>query len=325
MRPDQIQNKTVIVAPLDWGMGHATRCIPILRKLIANNCTPIFAGVQIQINLIEKDFPELKCEKIRGYNITLDSMSSTYLQMLKQYRKMKKVARDEQFLAEELADKHRADVIISDNRFGFYSKRCTNVFLTHQLNPQVPFFRKKVAKVIRQQLSNFNYCWIPDNEENPICGHLLNSESPVPINFIGHLSRFQARKMERERDLLVIVSGPEPERSRFQKKIIGLLDKTQLNFKIVTPNPNETEHQNVCVNPSSQELEQLINSSDLVVSRAGYTTIMELLVMNKSAVCIPTKGQYEQEYLAQTIQHPLLKFMEEKALEQFIKNLKSSN
>ncbi|MBD3636021.1 MAG: hypothetical protein HUJ25_01665 [Crocinitomicaceae bacterium] len=318
MRPEEIIHKTVIISPLDWGLGHAARCIPIIRQLKAQECKVIFAGVQLQIDLIHKDFPDLIVELIPGYDIELDSQSSTYWQMLVQFKSMKRRTKQEHVMANELVHKYDADIVISDNRYGFYSADALNIFITHQLNPQIPVFRKSVKRMIENYIAHFNHLWIPDNPENPICGNLLDAEIAIPVHYIGYLSRFEKREVPLAYDILVIVSGPEPERSRFQELVTDILRSEDWKYRVVTPNKSEEDW--VVTNPSTEELEQLINASNLIVSRAGYTTIMEFLSLGKSAILIPTDGQYEQIYLAEHIQMPNLKFIKEQDLKEELLN-----
>lgn len=316
MRPQDISEKTVIVAPLDWGMGHATRCIPIIQQLLDQQCKIIFAGTDIQINLIQKDFPSITCEKIPGYEVTLDSQTSTYPQILAQLRGMKKMAKQEHNIASSLSIKYNADVVISDNRYGFYSREAYNVFITHQLNPQVPIFGKRVRRLLNSFITFFDCVWVPDNEEKPICGELTQSKLSIPIFYIGLLTRFNKQHISEDLDFLVIVSGPEPERSRFQKRMFEILKNKECSYRIVTP--NIVDEENFIVNPSTQELENLINRSSMVISRGGYTTIMELLSLQKTAILIPTKGQFEQEYLSQIMKEPTIKFLSEDELQIFL-------
>ena len=322
MRPQDISDKTVIIAPLDWGMGHVTRCIPIIRQLLDQHCKVVFAGIDIQIKLIKKDFPEVICEKIPGYNVTLDAQVSTYRQILSQFKGMKKMARQEQNLANQLTDKYTVDVIISDNRFGFFSDAAYNIFMTHQLNPQIPIFRKRVRRLIATFTSFFDCVWIPDDENDPLCGDLSKSKLRVPILYIGWLSRFKPVQLPIKRDILVIVSGPEPERTRFQDDIYAMLKGLDWSYKFVTP--NDVKNEKFVQNPSTRELEELINSSEIVISRGGYTTIMELLSLNKTTVLIPTKGQYEQVYLSEIIDRPYFKFMNEDELYRFLVKLNTA-
>lgn len=325
MLPKDISDQTVLIAPLDWGLGHATRCIPLMRQFIRQNCKVIFAGVHTQINLIRKDLPEVITELIPGYEVRLNASHSTYLQMLMQFRGMKRMAKHEHNLAEKLVQEHEVDVVLSDNRYGFFSNSAVNVFMTHQLNPQIPIFRKRVRNLIGNYIALFDHCWIPDSKEDPICGDLLNARLSIPVHYIGHLCRFERMpELSGQIDVLAIVSGPEPERSRIQERFETVLrsKSDQLNFKIVTP--SKTKKEDFVVNPTSKELEKLMNQSVTILSRGGYTTIMELLELDKEAYLIPTKRQYEQEYLARTIKHPSIHFIAENEIEQMLAKISTN-
>lgn len=312
MLPREILNKKVLVAPLDWGMGHVTRCIPLIQQFISQNCIVTFAGTEAQIGLINKDFPELETEQIAGYGVQLDSTKSTYRQVFSQFLKLKKIAKAETEIAQRLATKHSIDVIISDNRYGFRSNECINVFITHQLSPQVPFFADRVSTGIRKYVNGFDFCWIPDCESHPLCGKMVKGELKIPKLFIGWLSRFKKMDVEILYDYLIIISGPEPERSNFQNKINQVFSATNFAFLIIS---TETKNiKNGITNPSTQELEQLINQSKTVISRAGYTSIMELESLEKSSLLVPTKGQYEQLYLAENHQSNHINFISEDEL-----------
>lgn len=304
-----IVHKTVLLAPLDWGLGHTTRCIPILRQLLAQDCKVIFAGNKLQRSLIARDFPEILLEDLAGYDVKLDSGKSTYTQLIGQFRAMKKMVKKEHELAGLLAQKHQVDVIISDNRYGFYTNGVTNIFITHQFSPPIPFFRKRIASMIRRFIDCFDFCWVPDNKENPLCKDMLKGSIDIPVVYIGLLSRFEARKFEIDIDVLLIVSGPEPERSRFQERMTQLLDRCYLNYRIASP--NASDRQEVVFHPSTEELEELINRCKLVISRAGYTSIMEMSHLRKKSIMIPTQGQYEQEYLAGNVDSPYISFFSE--------------
>lgn len=316
MNPVDITNKTIVLAPLDWGLGHATRCIPLIRTFLKANNKVVFAGVKAQIDLIQKDFEDVYCEEIEGYSVRLDSKRSTYLQMIQQSQLMLKMIKKERKIADKLAQKHNVDIVISDNRYGFQSSHSTNIFITHQLSPPVPRFRKLLTKKIQSWVNTFDICWIPDNPKNPMCEELHSVQLDIPKLTIGFLSRFERIETPKRFDILVVASGPEPERSNFidfAEDILKDLDKTYLII-----GPDQLEIKNYKSNPSSSELEVLINSADLIVSRAGYTTLMELIHLNKKAVLVPTAGQYEQEYLANTVKDKKVIFCKLKELKQIV-------
>src|SRR5690606_17407938 len=135
-----------------------------------------------------------------------------------------------------------------------------------------------------------NVCWIPDDRDNPLCKELLDAEISIPVHYIGLLSRFNKIDLGIELDVLVIVSGPEPERSRFQNEMFDFFKDKNWKYKIVTP--ASVFNDNFICNPSTDQLEQLINKSEMVVAKGGYTTIMELIHLEKRAILIPTPGQF---------------------------------
>jgi len=312
MFPSEIRNKNVLIAPLDWGMGHVTRSLALMNQLIENGNQLVFAGTEEQIRIAKQDLPELAYELIAGYEITLDSAKSTYWQMILQSAKMQRTIKQEEEVAEMLASKHQIDIIISDNRYGFRSEKCDNIILTHQLSPPLPALRKAVASKVIKWVNKFNFCWIPDNKVNPICGDLNEVDLKIPKLSIGLLSRLKFQEVEKKIDLLFISSGPEPERSKFEKSLLSILKSSGLSFKAVGQSGIEEEF--YVNNPSAQELEKLINSSKKVISRAGYTTIMELSHLKSTAILVPTNGQYEQEFLASTVKNDQFVFASEDAL-----------
>ena len=155
----------------------------------------------------------------------------------------------------------------------------------------------------------FNACWIPDQEDNPICGELVKAELAIPVHFIGLLNRFRKLDLPKVYDKLVILSGPEPARSQFERTAIEWLD-TQIGKCAIVGARSFSSNSGIDFfdDPSTEELNKLIAQSELIVSRAGYTTIMEMISLDQKALLIPTKGQFEQEYLANTLVSSCLTF-----------------
>ena len=194
------------------------------------------------------------------------------------------------------------DVIYSDNRYGFYHPNVHSVLLTHQLTLPGPKSLLLLPQmVLNNNLRNFNEVEIPDFENSPrLSGDLSTSKTQVNASFIGSLSQIKPCEVTQKKQLLVILSGPEPQRSRFAKDVIE--ETLQLGFPIVVageskplPNSELIEERGYC---NSVELEILMNESSHIVCRSGYSTLMELATIGKKALLIPTSGQFEQEYLA---------------------------
>jgi uncharacterized protein (TIGR00661 family) len=309
----KIDNKTILLSPLDWGFGHTTRCVSIIRILLANNNKVIFAGNKAQVNFISHEFPALKTEFIDGYNITLSSKKSTYIQIYRQTIKIVKAIKKETDWVKKYISKHNIDLIISDNRYGFRHSNIESIFISHQLNLHLPIFKKIVNHRLASHINNFNEAWIPDDEKLNLSGSLSKSKLiKIGCKEIGLLSRFNLHKETIIYDYLFIVSGPSPENSIFLNKIEQTIQKTKFKIAIVSSVKSKTPHLrfDFFYLPSSLHLNQIINQSSCVVSKSGYTTIMEMVSINKKAILIPTRGQFEQEYLAQHIRIDHLDFIE---------------
>jgi hypothetical protein len=195
------------------------------------------------------------------------------------------------------------DIIYSDNRYGFYHPSVHSVLLTHQLalpGPKALLFLPQL--VLNKNLKNFNTIEIPDFENTPkLSGKLSSAKAHAKASFIGPLSQIKRIQAPLKKQLLVILSGPEPQRSRFAKDIIE--EVVQLGFPIIVTGESKPLPQSKLVKAlgycNSSELEQLMNESSHIVCRSGYSTLMELATIGKKALIIPTSGQYEQEYLAE--------------------------
>ncbi|MEN9942766.1 MAG: hypothetical protein RLZZ91_767 [Bacteroidota bacterium] len=194
------------------------------------------------------------------------------------------------------------DVIYSDNRYGFYHPNVHSVLLTHQLTLPGPRFLLLLPQmVLNKNLNRFNEIEIPDfNAEPKLSGNLSKTNSSVNASFIGALSQIKKTQSSTKKQLLLILSGPEPQRSRFAKDIVE--ETLQLGFPIVVAGESKSIPKSELVKElgycNSVELEILMNESSHIVCRSGYSTLMELATIGKKALLIPTSGQFEQEYLA---------------------------
>jgi uncharacterized protein (TIGR00661 family) len=304
-------SKTVLVAPLNWGLGHATRCIPIIRNLLIEGFTPVIGSDGIALKLLQKEFPELETITLPDYQIEYAKKGKNFkLKMLKDSPKMLKAISEERKIIKKLVKERDFCGIISDNRLGVYSKKVPSVFITHQLNVlsgTTTWFSSKVHQII---IKKFQECWVPDVAGKPNLsgklGHL--KKHSLPLKYIGPLSRLQAKELPKIYDLMVILSGPEPQRTMLEEKLfeeVKHYDGKVLFVRGKVENKQEQFHFLNCdvVNfMQSEELEKAFNESELVLSRSGYTTVMDLAKLNKKAFFIPTPGQFEQEYLAKRLQ-----------------------
>ncbi len=307
--------KNVLVCPLDWGLGHATRCIPVINELLNQNANVLIAGDGDGLELLKKEFPQLTFLFLKGYRAKYQS-GNMALAMLKQLPRFLATIVREYFQIKKIIRQHNIDIVISDNRYGLWNKKIKSVFITHQVNIQTPQHLKITKPIInginRFFINQFFECWIPDTEgENNLSGKLSDaSEIKIPVYKIGLLSRFASltllnyKPQTTNNKLLCILSGPEPQRTIFEGMLIEQLQKLNISVLIIRGRPNDNqelkskfliEFKN---HASAHEMFQHITNAEIVIARAGYSTIMDLATLGKKAILIPTPGQTEQEYLA---------------------------
>lgn len=304
--------KTILITPLDWGLGHATRCIPIIQEFLKRNCKVLIGGSGDSLRLLKKEFPELEYFELPGYRPVYPSNGSMIVKMALQLPRFLKVIKEEHKHIQGIIKKHHVDLLISDNRYGCWSQDVPSVFITHQLNILMPkgfgWLQIVVGNFNRKLIRNFTHCWIPDYPENErgLAGELSQLNRYHNATYIGPLSRFlrtpedEPKREAIKFDVACILSGPEPQRSIFEKILSRQLKDSGLRYCIVTGvfSPEMTASDNVTDVLTSEKLLSVISQSAMVIARSGYSTIMDLAALGKKAILVPTPGQTEQEYLA---------------------------
>lgn len=301
----------ILVAPLEWGLGHATRCIPIIRQLISLDCEVIIAAEAAGKLLLTKEFPALQFVELKGYRMQYSrSKAMLPVKILTQFPKICYSIFSEHKWLSRIIEDERIDAVISDNRFGMYSNKVPCVYITHQLQIKTGNqITDTIAKKIHGWfIKKYNACWIPDFEKAPGIAGELSHISKMPSNsfYIGCLSRFKKKiPVEKTYDLLCSISGPEPQRTLFEEIILAELKLFNGEVLIVRGLPGSDStlkglpsNVKFCNHLESEAFEQALLSSKLVLSRSGYTSIMDYLQLGSKAILVPTPGQKEQEYLA---------------------------
>jgi uncharacterized protein (TIGR00661 family) len=306
------QKPRILVAPLDWGLGHATRCIPIIKALVSLECDVWLAGNGPQKKLLQLEFPALPFLEIEGYKVRYaKSITGMIFMIAGQTRKIFNAIHKEHAWLENAVKDHQFDAVISDNRYGLYNDSIACIFITHQLKIKTPFW-KWSERILQQRnykyVNRFTECWVPDTQgKNNLAGDLSHpKELPViPVKYLGLLSRFVEKNINPVKDhLVVIISGPEPQRSLFENKIVKDIGNYPGTAAIIRGLP---ESQSIIPSTGmlrfynhlgSDQLNDEIAKADLIICRSGYSTVMDIARLNKRAIMIPTPGQTEQEYLA---------------------------
>ena len=298
----------ILVAPLDWGLGHATRCVPLIKAALQAGHEVVLAADRSPLALLQKEFPGLELIRLKGYEISYPSNGSMIFSMALQLPKLGSRVIEENFRIRSIVKSHNIDWVISDNRYGLFGHAEKSIFITHQLHIKTGFLETIFNAINRWFIQRFDECWVPDWESEPsLAGELSHPTSALnKLRYLGPLSRFS--KLERTNEsynLTILISGPEPQRSMFENKVVQQLDSSFGRVALIRGLPLEDSSlvlpENVrCYNHlPDKELNQILVDSDLILSRPGYSTVMDLVTLKKKAIFVPTPGQTEQEYLAQ--------------------------
>lgn len=306
-----------LVAALDWGFGHTTRTIALIHFLKEKGYRISIACTHKQKAFFKTYFPNEKYYTLPPLNFENSLKVNFTLNVVLQLPKLFRcIQNDKTAVATILENDVSINLIVSDNRYGFRHKALKNVLVCHQLSIQFPkaiaAFKPLFNLLYNRLLNLFNEIWIPDRDKsNSLTGAL--SREPVRIKNkckrIGILSRFQLINEEQSAvepkplDYLFLISGEENQRTLFENKIVSFVShlSNDMHYLIVRGLVNEkaaSPLKNSVNNLSDSEFSRVVKHSKTIVARAGYSTIMDLMVLGKSAVLVPTSGQTEQEYLA---------------------------
>ncbi len=305
--------KTILLSPLDWGLGHATRCVPIIQQLVKQQNKVFVCVNDTARKIIESECPEVKIIPFEGYHISYSRHPKWMMaNLLYQLPKIAWKAWSEYRQLKQLVRNMKPDIIISDNRLGFRHKEVHSIYITHQLaiktgNKLLDWMAQRCHYLY---INRFQECWVPDYDgPNSLAASLSHPEKlpHVPVHYIGPLSRFQPIETEKKYKAVIVLSGPEPQRTIFENIILSQLHS--INEKLVLVRGLPTAVDSISVSPdvtvlnylSSNDLNKHMQESHVVIARSGYSTIMDLVAIEQKAVLIPTPGQTEQEYLANHI------------------------
>ncbi|MCY7409757.1 MAG: hypothetical protein LH473_05750 [Chitinophagales bacterium] len=299
---------------MNWGLGHASRCVPLIRELLLHNIEVVIAADGRALQLLRNEFPQLKWFQLGGYDINYSGSGGAVFQILVQLPKFFLSFFSERKWLNEFIAKEKIDIVISDNRYGLYNRKIFSVFIAHQICIQLPIGFKWMEgflyRINKNFISRFNECWMPDvADEKNLSGNLAH-QFPIPPNtfFIGPLSRFKFLEKVKHYDLLMVISGPETQRTEFEELLTEQAKKLPLKILMVRGIPESNHREQVTENflkvdfMNAEELNHAFLSSKIIVARSGYSTVMDLVATKSRAILIPTPGQTEQEYLAEYLQ-----------------------
>lgn len=302
-----LTGKRILVAPLDWGLGHAARCVPLIEQLLARGARPVIGADNGPLALLGSEFPHVEQVCIPGKVIRYAKGADQRWSMARQFPQMVLSIRTERTRLERIRKELGIDVVISDQRFGLRSSEVPSVLITHQLFPITPVAQRAFRRLNLSYIAKFDRCWVMDGPTAPGLAGELAHAGPLPRNarFIGTQSRL-TRPLQNGTSpyrIVAVISGPEPQRTMLDADLVKQLQRIDGEHLLVRGLPTGDGHERIanvqCVpHLSSDDLAHAMASAALVVSRSGYTTLMDLEALNRRALLVPTPGQPEQEYLA---------------------------
>nr|WP_256534113.1 glycosyltransferase [Lewinella sp. JB7] len=291
-----------MITPLDWGLGHASRSLALARRLTDGGDRISWACSGPAAAMLRRELPAATIHALPPYAVTYPTASMVW-NVARQAWRWQRTIRAEHRAVAELVATLEVDRIVSDSRFGCYHHEVPSIFVTHQLHPITGF--APASALYRWQLRHFDEFWVPDHAgHDRLSGKLSDPAGYDSVRFIGPLSRLSATPGTEPFDVLVLLSGPEPMRTRLEEIILPQLSGLGRSYRVVRGLPQER------TSPTPAQLDfadtptlsRLLTAARCVVARPGYSSLMDLRALGKPAVLIPTPGQTEQAYLAQRAQ-----------------------
>lgn len=306
--------KNILICPLNWGLGHATRCVPIIRALSDQGHKVIIAADKGPLAFLIKEFPDKEFIELPGFEPVYSKSNTQVFKMMASYPKAVRAFKKDHKAVESIVKSHNINVVISDNRFGCWSDDVHSVFITHQLHIQVPRLWRWTTPIINMfnngYIKKYDEVWIPDYDDDPsLTGKLSHPcNKRIKTEYIGILSRFDTNNQEiteKNYKYLVVLSGPEPQRSIFEDIVLEQASNIKDKVLILRAKPEGYDlPKDIPANVSmfnhvnDEMFIKLVNSSENIICRGGYSSLMDLTRLGRSAYLVPTPGQTEQEYLA---------------------------
>lgn len=305
--------KHILIAPLDWGLGHATRSSFIAEKLLNHGFKVSVAADDHGLQLFQEVFGDRVNYIQNGpqpYNINYQGKSLAF-SLARQLPQIQRVSREENMWLHKNASKLQLDGVVSDNRFGLYHNEIPSVYVSHQLMIKSYGLEPITNWIHHRIIKKFDACWVPDNAEKPnLSGKLGHNKHGLNhVKYIGFLNRFEGLETNSSTenlDILVIASGPEPQRSKFVSLSADVLQnvpgkKLILGAKKGPVTAGQVAKVAYRSHASAKALKGLIENAETILCRPGYTGLMELTPYGKQLILVPTPGQTEQVYLGKRL------------------------
>lgn len=301
----------ILVAVLDWGLGHAARSSRIIQLLTDRHHDVVIASSGVALEFLKSGFPNLKSYELPGYNVSYSKYKALLVPaLISDFPKFLRLIKKEQNLVEQIISSEAISLVISDNRYGCYSKKIQSIFICHQLtiplNGILRPFRRLVSAIHTRIIKKFDAVWIPDFPDHRFSG-VMSVCSGLTPKYIGILSRFSSCPAINEKQFYItaIISGPDPSRYRLVSRLELILKEFKRPCLLITGRPgyDDTPKQinDLTILPHAEtlQMQEIICSSEFIIARSGYTSLMDFAVTGSKVLFIPTPGQPEQKFIAE--------------------------
>ncbi len=308
--------RKILVAPLSWGLGHATRDLPIIRRFLALGHEVWILSSGRSLQLLRHEVPECTFVELPDYPSPYTKSRWFILKFAAIIPLMLLAIRRERREARKLIEREKFDLVISDNRFGVRHPGYPSFFISHQLRfaaPRLLWPFQLLAELFnRSHHRHFRRVIVPDvpDPRNNLAGKLAHGlywPKKERYYYAGILSSTQKMDVPQDVDLFISISGPEPQRTEFERIIMDQMETLKSLGRVVIAlgKPEDNQEQRPADNVEvygfldRQRQQEMMNRAKLIITRSGYTTVMEIAELGRKALLVPTPGQTEQEYLSQ--------------------------
>jgi len=304
----------VLVSPLNWGLGHATRDIPIISSLLAHGHEVTIAACGNALRVLRNEFPDLPFIEFPDYPVWYSGNRFFLPKFVASFPLILRALGEERKKLRAILEKEKFDLIVSDNRLGVYSDTVPSVFISHQLHYHLPLMLwplELASLPVNGYLhEKFDRVIVPDNPpgNGSLAGKLSlpgTDATRERAYFAGILTSMHRRELPEDLDVLALISGPEPQRTRLEELLVPLVRDLGGESVVLLGSPEGSRYADTSANctvipyASTEEKEILMNRARFIICRSGYTSVMEIAELGKKqALFIPTPGQTEQEYLS---------------------------
>lgn len=322
-RIKEYREERILFSALNWGLGHVMRSLPLLKQLQKQSNELFIACDATQKKYFSNNLNNVTFIDFAGYPLAFKGNGNWAVEILRNMPSFLSHIIRERKAVEQLIKEKNISLVLSDQRFGFRSKSTRSILITHQLQLALPWYFQLAQWWNKQRWKSFDEIWIPDSPSLQLAGDLTNGEHPEKY-WIGLQSNINKEESNKKIAFLAIISGPAPYREDLYDAVLRFLKKQHVESVIIAPSNLKREVLETFSNirelrdPDPKTFNTLFHAAEKIISRTGYTTLMDLQIHQKSAILIPTKGQHEQLYLAERHRnHPLWKIISAEDLNLF--------